>query len=164
MVDIYFKKRILSFKWPRDGMHTFNTNRWHINIAIVLFHASFIYLWYGCNNVTYKSYDTYNTCVPYNTYSPYRQMGTNCTYGACGTCETYETYGAYGTHGTCGTFGGYGACGTCVTYVDEKCGTFVANVVCGTYVTHVPYLQMVHSQRTFQMNIDMCLQMGLKIK
>jgi hypothetical protein len=91
--------------------------------------ASFIYLWYGCKNVTYSSYDTYNTCVQYNTYGPYHQMGEYCTYGACGTC---------------GTFGAYGACGTCVTYADEKCGTFVANVVCGTYVTHVPYLQMVH--------------------
>jgi hypothetical protein len=88
--------------------------------------ASFIYLWYGHNNVIYSSYDTYNTCVLYNTYGSYHQMGANCTYGACGTC---------------GTFGAYG---TCVTFADEKCGTFVANVTCGTYVTHVPYLQMVH--------------------
>ncbi len=76
--------------------------------------ASFIYLWYGHNNVIYSSYDTYNTCVLYNTYGSYHQMGANCTYGACG------------------------------TFADEKCGTFVANVTCGTYVTHVPYLQMVH--------------------
>jgi hypothetical protein len=96
------KKYILWFKWPIDGIHTFDTNRLHINITIVLFHASFIYLWYGCNNVIYNSYDTYNTCVPYNTYGPYCQMGTNCTYGACGTC---------------GTFGAYGLCGTYVTHV-----------------------------------------------
>jgi hypothetical protein len=99
-------------------------------------HASFIYLWYGCNNVTYFSYHTYNTCVPYNTYGPYNQIGVNCTYGACGT---------YGAYGTCGSFGAYGACGTCVMYADEKCGTFVVDVECGTYVTHAPYSEMVHT-------------------
>jgi hypothetical protein len=58
------KKCILSFKGPKGGAHTFDTTKWHINIAIILFHASFIYLWYGCNNVTYYSFDTYNSCVP----------------------------------------------------------------------------------------------------
>jgi hypothetical protein len=123
------KKCILSFKWPRDGVHTFDTSRWYINIAIILFHASFIYLWYVCNNVTCSSYGTYNTCVPYNMYGPYHQMGENCTYGACG------TYGAYGEYGTCSIF--------CV------CGTFVADVECGTYGTHVPYLQMVQISMNF---------------
>jgi len=98
------KKCIISFKWPRDGLHTFDTSRWHINIAIILFHALFIYLWYVCNNGIYNSYDTYNTFVPYITYGPYRQMGANCTYGACG------------------TFGAYGACGTFV--VDVECGIY----------------------------------------
>jgi len=90
-------------------------------------------LWYGYNNVTYCSFETYNTCVPYNTYGPYHQMGANYTYGACETCET------------CGNFCAYGVCGTCVTYEDEKCGTIVADVVCGTYVTHVSYPQVVHT-------------------
>ncbi len=101
--------------------------------------ASFIYLWYGCNNVTYSSYDTYNTYMYSVQYIwPYCQTGANCTYGACG------TYGAYGTCGTCGTFGAYGAC--------------------GTYVTHVPYLQMVHISMDLPNSINMCLQMGPKIK
>ncbi len=34
------KKCILSFKGPRDGAHTFDTIRWHINFVIILFHAS----------------------------------------------------------------------------------------------------------------------------
>jgi hypothetical protein len=104
------KKCILSFKGSRS--HTFDTTIWHINIAIVLFHASFTYLWYGCNNVTYCSYDTYNTCVPYNTYGPYHQMGANCTYGACGMCGSFCAYGV--------------------------CGTIVANVTCGRYGTTCP--------------------------
>jgi len=133
------KKCILSFKWPKDGMHTYDTNRWHINIAITLFHASSTYLWYGCNNVTYSSYDTYNTCVPYVLHMAHIVKWEQIV------LMRHVEHGAYGTHGTCGTFGGYGACGTCVTYVDDKCGTFVANVACGIYVTHVPYLQMVHT-------------------
>ncbi len=131
------KKCILSFKWLKDGVHTFDINRWHINIAIVWMHHSSTCGMDVTMLLTVLMIHIIHTCVQYNTYGPYCQMGANCTYGACG------TYGAYGTCGTCGTFGAYGACGTCVTYVNEKCRTFFANVVCGTYVTHVPYLQMV---------------------
>lgn len=34
------KKCILSFKWPRDGVHTFDASRRHIHIAIVWMHHS----------------------------------------------------------------------------------------------------------------------------
>jgi hypothetical protein len=61
----------------------------------------------------------------------------------------------YGEYGTCGTFGAYGVWGTCVMYADETCGT---------YGTHVPYFQIVHISMDFQMDINMCLQVGPKIK
>jgi len=73
-----------------NGAHTFDITRWHITIAIVLFHASFIYLWYGCNNVTYCSYDTYNMCVPYNTYGPHHQMGAIVFMGHVGHMDMWH--------------------------------------------------------------------------
>jgi len=144
MVHIYKNKCILSIKGPKDGVHTFDTNRWHINIVIIFFHASFICMWYGCNNVTYYFYHTYNTCVPYNTYGPYCQMGVNCTYGACG------TYGVTGHVGHVAVL------------------VHVGHLLQMLFVGHMLHMSLIQKwfthQWTFQMKINMCLQVGPQIK
>ncbi len=120
--------------------------------------ASFIYLWYGCNNVAYSSYDTYihvfrrihmDHIIKWDQIVLMGHVGHMVHMGHVGHVALLVHMVRVGH----------------VLHMRMKNMEHLLQMLCVGHMLHMsPISKWFTYQWTFQMNINTCLQMGPKIK